>query len=261
MADRIDPSPYNTQIMGDAPFLLALGLKLHLARPHKLSEEAHEAADHLDQSTHALQKEWNLSKKAGSTDLKLADSRVDTAWGATYHRLEAYTWLPPEKFPRVPEAIALFKELFAQGKTFLGFKYAEEWAESERLLGLLSANPAKSKALTDFIGEGFLENVKEAHAAYGEAQGLTKNKPAETKLHLLDRVKESRLALIDYALALVIMANRKSADRADIAPSLQLFDVARTEAAASLRSAPAAEATPAPEVKPAEVVAPAPAPK
>jgi len=106
-----------------------------------------------------------------------ADRVMDASWRAMHTWLQAWASLPTEQ-AREPagQAQALLSDLFAEGMKFLQAPHRVEWSESAARLTRL-AEVSKATVISQLGGERFLEAIRQAHAAYGEALGITADQP------------------------------------------------------------------------------------
>ncbi len=106
-----------------------------------------------------------------------ADRAEDNAFGALSDWLLSFARLPASRHAAAAEAKAIHDALFPTGLTFLNIRAADEWQEAETRLRAI-----KDKGLDATIlslgGKPFLDELHAAHAAYGEALGITAKKPA-----------------------------------------------------------------------------------
>ena len=98
------------------------------------------------------------------------DQSLDGAWSGTDDRLLGMSKLTDE--PRAPEAAAMRARLFPGGLLFLTRPYKEQWAESKARLDRIDAE-SLGPALDRLCGKEFLPAIRKAHAAYGDALGLS----------------------------------------------------------------------------------------
>ena len=129
-----------------------------------------------------------------------ADRIMDASWRALHGWLQAWASLPTEQ-GREPaaQAEAVLGELFAEGMKFLQAPHRVEWSESAARLTRL-AEVSKATVISQLGGERFLEAVRQAHAAYGEALGITADRPgAPAPVALRGPLDDFRGAVKRYA--------------------------------------------------------------
>lgn len=102
--------------------------------------------------------------------LAVLDNALDNCWGGTDDRLLGLSRLPNE--PKAVEAAALRARLFPDGLKFLTYEYKVEWAESKARLDAIDAEKLGPE-IDRLAGKEFLPAIRKAHAAYGEALGLS----------------------------------------------------------------------------------------
>jgi hypothetical protein len=131
---------------------------------------------------------------------KAADAAMDEIWSAVGVRVATYSAVGGADGA---EAARVHGVLFPNGMAFLNFKYAEQWAESEAILGRIASEKLEG-ALDKFVGAPFLEVLRKRHAAYGEALGITKPKaPEPDAASLVEPLRQARAALSTYARVIV----------------------------------------------------------
>jgi hypothetical protein len=112
-----------------------------------------------------------------STPVVAAADRVeDTAFTALFDWLTGWSLLRAEHHPEALGARAALDAIFSQGRSFLALRPVDEWQEAELRLQLI-ADKGHGAAITQLGGKPFLDELRAAHAAYGEALGITTIKP------------------------------------------------------------------------------------
>ena len=106
------------------------------------------------------------------------DPRIDRAWGSIEKRLRAAEGLSEEVDRADRErAAVLYAKFFPEGLSFLTLEYMVEHAESEKrmkwIVGELETD------LIRLVGANYVTNLRAAHAAYGEALGITAPREAD----------------------------------------------------------------------------------
>lgn len=207
MAQEIDFTAYLSAPAVDAAGGVALGVALLAAAPKKPPASIRRAAHALRKSTLALQSAWKLTEAAATPDRRGADHRMDVAWNAFWNRLHAYAELPSEDYPRAGHAAAREATLFGDGLAFLKLPYAREWAESERRLRMLDDKKLESE-LREIVGQDFIAEVRAAHAAYGDALGITEAQAAPPDVVKVQQpLRDLQAAVRSYALQVVAVAD------------------------------------------------------
>lgn len=209
VAIELDPSRYLRAPVVDVPGAVALGIALLSSTERSLSGAPAKSAKQLRSRVVALQAAWGeqqAAPSATSVDPRPADQRLDRAWGAVGRRLESLAELP-ESVPEARLAAALHARLFPEGLAFLALPFEKQWAESERRLARIDADP-EAKKLGSLVGEFVLVELREAHAAYGRVLGITaaKVEPAPRAL-LAEPLRAVTQSIASYALQVVAAAH------------------------------------------------------
>jgi hypothetical protein len=129
---------------------------------------------------------------------KHADDVVDNAWGAFNDWLLGWTRVPAEN---QDAATKLYDMLFTEGLAFLKAKYKTEYAESDARLRALT--PDHEALIETLGGTPILQHLRDAHAAYGVALGVTEVQPTPTKTTIRAELDAVRAALRDYVAKVV----------------------------------------------------------
>lgn len=208
MSDEFDPTPYVRPPVVDVPAAVGLSVALLKATPRPCSAEVRRAARRLRATALALQQAWAQSgEKAPRLDKRPADVALDNAWSALFGRLESYARLPVAQAPGAERAAELLAALFPQGLSFLKLPYASEWAESKQRLAQIDRQKL-APSLDALAGPEFLAVIRGAHAAYGDALGMTKALAAgPSPVGLAEPLRATTKALASYALKLCAMAD------------------------------------------------------
>jgi hypothetical protein len=106
-----------------------------------------------------------------------ADRVMDASWRAMHAWLQAWASLPTELGQEpAAQAQAVLGDLFSEGLKFLQAPHRVEWSESAARIQRL-AEMGRGTVIAQLGGERFLEAVRKAHAAYGDALGITADRP------------------------------------------------------------------------------------
>ncbi len=146
-----------------------------------------------------------------SADVPALDKDLDNCWGGTDDRLLGLSRLPNE--PKAAEAAALRGRLFPDGLKFLTLEYKVEWAESKARLDHIDAENLGPE-IDRLAGKEFLPAIRKAHAAYGEAQGLSGSVAAPvTEQPILGTTRDDFLkALRRYVTKIVAFGDDDTAE-------------------------------------------------
>jgi hypothetical protein len=185
----------------DVASLLALGTALSNAMPRPLPDELRKPVKKLRSALATLMDASAVMPKPGA-NRDLADARVDAAWEALYARLSAYDDLPNDAYPEVSQARDLVARAFPEGLSFLTLPHNAEWVESDKRLRAIDDEGLAAKV--DALAGGlFLREVRAAHAAYGEALGISVPRVSLSTPQLVGPALELRKAMQRYARAVV----------------------------------------------------------
>ena len=99
------------------------------------------------------------------------DRILDNCWSGIDDRLLGLTKLPAG-IPGVAEAASLRRRLFPDGLAFLKLAYKLEWSESQTRLHLIEKDNLGPE-MDRLVGKPFLPALKQAHANYGRALGMS----------------------------------------------------------------------------------------
>jgi len=247
MSVAFDISSYLSSPVLDVAGGVALGVALLSALPAHAPAPVRRAAERLRASTLALQSAWQATRDAAEgVDRRAADHRMDVAWGAAYDRLSACAALPAGSYPRAGRAARLMGKLFPDGLSFLKLPYSHEWAESGQRLALLD-DKAVSAELRDLIGDDFVQELQKAHAAYGDALGITEAQAPPDVVRVQEPLRDLQAAVRDYALQLAAAASDQPDFAAAVPGALAPVDRAREDAArAAASGSNGAAASPSP---------------
>lgn len=172
----------------------------------KLSKDVAAALAKLQTADAALAKAASGALAGTQTaDQKAADHAEDAVWSGLFDVLTGFTKLP-EGFAQGPLAHKLLDQLFPDRLGFTRLPFKAEWAEVEGRLAKLKTGGLEGD-VSSLAGDDFLKAIREVHAAYGEALGVTKAKiaPAPKKVRAaLDAVLK---ALRSYVLKVAAVAD------------------------------------------------------
>lgn len=176
-----DPTPYTRPPVLDVQTAIAVGTALANAAPTDLASEGKKLLGRVKKKTAALAARFALPGM--HKDARASDTVIDRAWGALYDRLDAYARLPVAVYPKAARALELREAIFPnESLVFLTLIFLAEWAESDKRLKQIDHDGLQND-LDGLCGKEFLENVRVAHAAYGEVLGVTKpGQAVDTKL-------------------------------------------------------------------------------
>lgn len=107
-----------------------------------------------------------VSVRAGDVELQReADRAIDNAWEATFLWLGGFCKLPVEANSHVPQARALFAQIFPDGTSFTKLPYRVQFTESQARLDAI-ANEGHEETFAVLGGSSFLAELYRTHKAY-----------------------------------------------------------------------------------------------
>jgi hypothetical protein len=148
------------------------------------------------------------------------DLILDNAWSATFDWVAGWNKLPPTLFKTADRLRALQQLVFAGGLGFVRLPYKLEWQESKTRLAAIErdGHEATFQALG---GKVFLDHLREAHARYGEAIGVTAPTADEQQTRALGEAREATLtALRDYVAKVAAHADADEAGSTELSAAL-----------------------------------------
>ena len=162
---------------------------------------------------------------------KLADGRIDRAWGAVDARILTAYELEDET---AAAARALRLVLFPDGLGFLRARYPVQWAEGQAILARV-AKGENSTLLERLVGKEYVDLVMKRQAEYGDAIGITATTPEATLSELGEALRKTREAIGRYARVLSTFVELGEVTEAHALAALKPIDDAR-EGARSRRT-------------------------
>jgi hypothetical protein len=226
-----DATPYLRAPKQDVPATVALAVALLAAVPKKAPPRVIKEAKRLRKAVTRLQFAWSQRQRAlvsDSADLRPFDNRLDTAWGALKQRLDAFATLPEDTTADAARAASIVRAIFGDGLAFLKLPFPAEWAESgERLARIDSDGHAKS--IDELAGPLFLEEVRVAHASFGDALGITRPIGAAAEMATVrEPYMDVLRAIGDYGLQIAALVDRDDPSTVEMArAALQPIDATR----------------------------------
>lgn len=130
---------------------------------------------------------------------KQADSVMDEVWGAFHDWLRGWNRLTLLSAAEQERVQALYRTVFGEGLRFLNYSYKTQWQASRARLEVL-ADELNRQLLTQLGGLPFGTRLVEAHRAYGEALGITKETQEEPSTEVRECFMTLLAALRDYVL-------------------------------------------------------------
>ncbi|MCU0686714.1 MAG: hypothetical protein MUF34_31450 [Polyangiaceae bacterium] len=184
-----------------------------------------------------------------------ADVRLDAGWAGFHSFLQGWARLPvPGKVDaQVAWARRLLDDVYPEGLGFTQARYVIEWAESQKRLDRL-AEPETAWFVASLGGEAFVEAIRDAFDAYGEALHMTTSR-AEIKatLTLREPLEEVTAMLRKYVLLVTSFAEADDDAEASALAEALLGPLVAWETAAVSKGKGGPVEEPAPEPAPPSV--------
>ena len=201
----IDAEPYVRAPRLAVDTGLSLAKMLLRVVPKKPSAGVVMGAKLLAEAVTTLETAWQAQGKTPpARSARSADLRLDRAWGAVHDRLHAWGIFPPDD-PEHRSSKAIAARVFPSGLDFLTLQFLAEHAQSERRIKIIEAEGLRD-ALDHLVGEVFMDELLAAHAAYGDALGITKAS-APTPVPSLDEpLRALSQSIVAYALQIIAYA-------------------------------------------------------
>jgi hypothetical protein len=232
MPFAFDPDLYTTVPTRSAAATLSLARSLISAAPSRPPASQSLRLARLRDHAKLLQLSWiDAGRSFETTDLRTLDIVLDRRWGALRGRLDACVQLGDDD--HTPRAEVMLGTVFPTGLDFLKLPYAEEWAQSERRLELIAAEELEDE-LEALCGKPYLPLLQQAHAAYGDALGITKRKDSPVEAtRVLEPLRQLKDAIASYARGVIGTMNELDPD-AVAAAEQQLEPILRARRAPTI---------------------------
>jgi hypothetical protein len=221
----LEVSNYVTLPSFDVRGGFALGVALLIAVPASAPEVVKDAARGVRTSVVALQEGWSARSSEQPLESKPADQRVDKAWGALRASLAAAQSLTGTA--REVAATLVLDFVLPDGLGFLNLRFPREWAESERRLQMVATPEWEERIRLATGGPEFLDELRAAHAHYGQVLGITGPAAPAEEVNLTERLRELRAAIKRYALQVVAWSSQDGVDSSVAGAALLPIDAAR----------------------------------
>lgn len=201
-------------------FALGRALLAVVLRTAGLPNVIREAAADLESAIPALAAALPARRKSAPV-LREADRVEDNAVAAIVALLKAWQRLPKEDYPREVGLAARCLDVFLEGGTldFLTFRPVVEHAEVQRRIENLQAQ-GLDRELRKLGAGPFVDHLLAAHAAYGEACGITREVAKDESPALRAATLEVTDSLRAYVVAVVASVSRKKPETAGRADEL-----------------------------------------
>jgi len=178
------------------------------------------AASRVERSVSVLSDAFGTAAPAVGAKPHLIDIRVDRAWGSVEKRLDAADALS-EAVDSADRARAaeLHTTFFGEGLAFLKLEYLSEHAESEKRLKWIVGDVETD--LARLVGANYIENLRAAHRAYGEALGITAPLDAAQEAKLAEPLRALGDAISNYSMQVVAWFSNLDASAPDYATNVE----------------------------------------
>lgn len=206
-------------------------------------------AEHTVLLQNALEQRLSLRNESGARN-RQADEGEDGAFSALYLWLGSWARLPA-KYPQAAQAQQILATIFPEGLKFTQLPYKKEWAEAETRLGRIESE-GFAKTIDALGGRVFLQNLRESHAEYGRALGITAPGDEATQVPLREPLEAVRSAMRGYVLQVISYADSEGEEAVELADRLlsPLHDFERPGTAS--HASPDPEPEPVPPALPPE---------
>jgi len=173
------------------------------AKPKSATASVKKAATRLGTTADAAQSALAIRQKelakVSDDDARSTDQAGDGSWGALRMRLEAYSVLPPLKYPDATIAAELLAALFGpDGLSFLKLTYAEQWSTADTILQRIDSDNL-TPDIDRVAGPEFLAHVRDIHTTYGAMVQSLLLREQSTNVNLNEHVRAMGRAIVDYA--------------------------------------------------------------
>lgn len=176
------------------------------AAPSKLSAEVKRRLSVVREAGVALQAAWIAAArpKPANVSKRVYDARLDRGWRIV--RARNLQWSEIEDAEHGDRAAQTDALLFPTGLDFLGFKFAKQWAESEKRLALIDEDGLEAELVTR-VGARYMSELREAHADYGRVLGIThKAETDDSAVRVAEELAQARRVIGAYARLVYTLA-------------------------------------------------------
>ena len=184
-----------------------------------------------------------------------ADQQEDRAWGAFHDWLHAWTRLQQ---PDADQARAMYAVLFPTRLKFTKLPYQLEWAEAETRLNRIASDNFDPE-IENLGGKRLIQQVRDAHAAYGEALGITAEGQDPNSIAIREPLQAFTNALRAYVLAVAAHTDPNDPTSVSVTNSL-LAPLQRWQSYISVAAAPEPSASTSPVTTSPVTTSPSPNP-
>ncbi|MEM9454765.1 MAG: hypothetical protein AAGF11_11335 [Myxococcota bacterium] len=200
----IDPLRYLTCPRLSVASGLSLGRMLLTAAPDDPPPNVRAAARSLDTAVEVLAARWVAKTQRHSAQSAWPyDHRLRRAWSTVHRCLGRYRGA--YEHPDHARAVALYQRLFPTGLDFIDQPHPERHAQSNRRVELVIAEGLRDE-LDHLVGEMFVDDLLDAHRAYGAALGVNETTGQIPPISLAAALRALTRAISGYALQVVAFA-------------------------------------------------------
>jgi hypothetical protein len=244
------PEPFDSAIYTRAPILsigsaITLGRKLADACPKSMPPNVKKAAKKLKTTVEAAQDAWaDRQRELGAVseeDGRVIDQLADNLWSALRSRVQSYSVLPVERFPRSARAGELVTVLFgSDGLVFLKEPYPVQLSTMQTLVRRIDADGLQ-KEIDELAGPEFLQAIREVLPRYDAMVTALLKRDGASGQNLLEHVRAIQRAIVEYATKLCATVDEDEPETADVAREVLRPLVTLREQAAPPRRAATTE--------------------
>lgn len=224
MASRIDPAPYLRFPKLDVTGALGLAKILLQRMPKNPPPSVRRAAAQVEVAVVELKAKWKQQSAplVAKRDVRPLIRHLGAAWRAIRSRLAAWEAAPQGSVERM-RAQAIHALLFSDGLDFTQVSFTSQHTQSEHRIELLDER-ALANDLAALVGEYFVELLRAAHRAVGDALGITKVTMPVVPVLVTEALRGLADAIVDYALQLLAVARDSPERRDEVLVGLSAID-------------------------------------
>jgi hypothetical protein len=189
---------------------VALGTALEAAAaavtqplPASIARKLQRLTDARRQLSDIMRRRIQAAGDADSPSATVADNVLDGVWGGLREQCRSYLRLPrnDETAALMDAAQALLQALYPDGLAFTGLRFHLQWVESQSRIEMIDTQGLIQHFNTLPGGRIFLTQLRAAHAAYGEALGLTRSAPQPNVTMIRTALNAFQSGLRRYVMA------------------------------------------------------------
>lgn len=221
---QIDPIPYLRFPRLDVTGALGLAKILLRRLPKSPAPAVRRAAALVESSVEELKAKWKeqAAPLAAKRDVRPLARRLGATWSAIRDRLASHEASPEGSANRM-RAKAIHDMLFPDGLQFTLGSFTDQHTESEHRIELIDER-GLAKDLDRLVCDEFLEMLRAAHQALGDALGISKALAPSVPVVLTDPLRALADAIGRYALQLLAVASDNPDKRVEVIVALSPID-------------------------------------